>query len=76
MKTPALMYQVVHPHPKSTQYLSLDELLAQYTVKGYESRQYVKAELIGQPKLAGFNGPMMNGYKGDVAVIRYEHPNS
>lgn len=62
--------------PGGRRELTADELKAEYQFSGYELRACVRDELYGKPKLTGFNGPMWNGIRNGVPVIRYEHPKS
>lgn len=56
-----------------SEFTSEENLIAGMRVRGSkltgrESSPSVRAELIGQPKFSGFNGPMYNG----PGVVRYE----
>ncbi|SDO17324.1 hypothetical protein SAMN04487897_10997 [Paenibacillus sp. yr247] len=62
--------------PDGIRVLTADEFKAEYPLMGYEFSDRVRNELYGKPKLVGFNGPMWNGKRDGVPVIRYEHPKS
>ncbi|RUS44925.1 hypothetical protein [Cohnella sp. AR92] len=64
------LYQIATPG--NGQLITKGELEQKYVISGYEERECVRDELYGQPKLVGFSGPMWNGRKNGIPVIRYE----
>jgi hypothetical protein len=51
---------------------SIEELASRCQITGTQDNRHLTKELIGQPILAGFAGPMYNGHEDGKPVIRYE----
>ena len=45
-----------------------------YTFAGFVANNYNRRELLGQPRFKELVGPMYDGEKGGVAIVRYECP--
>lgn len=45
-----------------------------YTFVGFLVNNYNRRELLGQPRFKELVGPMYDGDKGGVAIVRYECP--
>ncbi|MFJ8528608.1 hypothetical protein [Bacillus sp. NPDC094106] len=56
---------------KREEFHSVDEITSKYTLNGFKEHA-MKQELQGQPRFFGLLGPMYNGVKNGVPVIRYE----
>jgi len=71
------IYQVVSPKEEGSFFVAskeftFDELKANFTIDGVNENLRNRPELIGQPKIAHFLGPMYGGEKNGQTVIRYE----
>ncbi|MCL6442570.1 MAG: hypothetical protein K6T83_03765 [Alicyclobacillus sp.] len=65
------VYMVVGHGP--VQYFNaVEALLEKYPMSGVEMGRHLVPELQGQPRLHGLVGPMADGFKDGMPVIRYE----
>ena len=64
------VYQVVTQ--EGAKCLNKEDLLSKYKQIGTNNNPLHRLELIDEPKLKGFYGPMYNGDNGVTCMIRYE----
>lgn len=67
-----VVYKVYGVSSRPMVFDNKDDLLRKFKSDGIETGTHLRKELRGQPKLRGLAGPMFDGRKGDVVVVRYD----